>query len=149
MSDAPNFDVHEIGDATVIRFRTRVLDELTAQAMADELIRRVNQSTPKKLLLNFQRVEYLSSPALGKLINLHKHITSKGGRFSFCNVPPHIFETFGLTKLDKFWRIEPCPPYPDEDDSDGNLGGVPARLKPPKPSGGGTVSLPPPRSAEE
>jgi anti-sigma B factor antagonist len=133
------FDVHEARDVTVVRFRAKViLDELAVQAMAEQLFRLVDQSPRKKLLLNFEQVEYLSSAALGKLINLHKHLTSKGGRLSFCNVIPQIYEVFAITKLDKLFKTEP---YTDEDDPDADLSGVPARLKPPKPTGGASVSL--------
>ena len=148
MSDShdQDFDVREIGDVTVVGFRAkRILDELAAQAMAEQLFRLVDRSSGKKLLLDFEHVEYLSSTALGKLINLHKHVMNKAGRLSFCNVSPQIHELFVITKLDKFFPMDPSP---DNDDSDGDMSGVPARLKPPKPSGGGAVSLQPPGSGE-
>jgi len=151
MSNAPyqNFDVREIGDVTVVGFREkRILDESTIQGIAEELFYLVKKVRPKKMLLNFERIEYMSSAALGKLINLHKLITTQGGRLSLCNVIPQVSEVFAITRLDKIIGTEPYPDANDcdDDEADGDLGGVPARFKPPKPTGSGTVSLQPPTS---
>ena len=147
MSDAypEGLEVHNAGETTVVRFkRKRILDEETVRFIDEHLNSLVDQRDCKKLLLNLQDVEYLSSAALGELINLHKKMMSRSGQLSICNVIPHILEVFSITRLDKTFRIDSYPDgdVPGEDDPDENLGAVPAKLKPPKPSGGGKISLP-------
>ena len=60
----------------------------------------------RKLLLNFNNVEYLSSAALGKLITLNKKLQAAGGRLILCNIDPQIYEVFEITKLDRFFNIQ-------------------------------------------
>jgi anti-sigma B factor antagonist len=103
--------VEQVGDITVVYFLDkRILDEPTIQAIAEQLFSIVEQDAKRKLLLNFAGVEYMSSAALGKLINLHKKVTALKGQLAMCNVIPQIFEVFAITKLDKIFKI-----FPDAD----------------------------------
>ncbi|MBM3993544.1 MAG: STAS domain-containing protein [Planctomycetes bacterium] len=100
--------VEQAGDVTVVNFLDkRILDEPTIQAIAEQLFSLVDQDGQRKLLLNFTNVEYMSSAALGKLINLHKKLTALQGKLAMCNVIPQIFEVFAITKLDKIFKIFP------------------------------------------
>jgi anti-sigma B factor antagonist len=98
------------GDVAVVHFLDkRILDEPTIQAIAEQLFSLVDTDAHRKLLLNFTNVEYMSSAALGKLINLHKKLAGLKGKLAMCNVIPQIFEVFAITKLDKIFKI-----FPDE-----------------------------------
>ncbi len=103
--------IEQIGDVSEVQFLVkRILDESTIQAIAEQLFSLVDQDGQRKLLLNFTGVEYMSSAALGKLINLHKKLTGLKGTLAMCNLIPQIFEVFAITKLDKIFKI-----FPDED----------------------------------
>ncbi|MBI3823249.1 MAG: STAS domain-containing protein [Planctomycetes bacterium] len=103
--------VEQVGDISVVHFLDkRILDEPTIQAIAEQLFSLVDTDGKRKLLLNFTSVEYMSSAALGKLINLHKKLTGLQGKLTMCSVIPQIFEVFAITKLDKIFKI-----FPDED----------------------------------
>ena len=104
-------EVEDIGDVTVVNFRDRkILDEQNIQLIGEQLFGLVDEGKRHKILLNFSNVEYLSSAALGKLINLHKKLQGLQGRLAMCNVIPQIFEVFAITKLDKIFKI-----FPNED----------------------------------
>jgi anti-sigma B factor antagonist len=136
-----SLEIRGIGDVTVVGFRSSILSEVDIQLVQGVFCGLINKHSRKKILLNFENVEYLSSAALGEMIKLHKKVTTGGGRLSLCNVAPPICEVFELTRLNKVLAIEPDPggKGPDDDAS-----GVTAKLKPPKPSGGAAVSLKPP-----
>ena len=103
--------VEQVGDVAVVNFLDkRILDEPTIQVIADQLFSLVDDAKKHKMVLNFNNVEYMSSAALGKLINLHKKLTGVKGRMALCNVIPQIYEVFTITRLDKIFKI-----YPDED----------------------------------
>lgn len=103
--------IEQVGDVTVVHFLDkRILDEPTIQAIAEQLFSLVDQDGRRCLLLNFTNVEYMSSAALGKLINLHKKLTALQGKLAMCKVIPQIYEVFAITKLDKIFKI-----FPDED----------------------------------
>ena len=115
MSKPSRLKVEQIGDIAVVHFLDkRILDEPTIQAIAEQLFSLVDDSGKKQLILNFSNVEYLSSAALGKLINLHKKLTGVQGKLAMCNVIPQIFEVFTITRLDKIFKI-----FPTEDDAMG------------------------------
>jgi anti-sigma B factor antagonist len=111
MSKIQRLKVQQVASVTVVNFLDkRILDEPTIQAIAEQLFSLVDDSGKRELLLNFNNVEYLSSAALGKLINLHKKLQGLQGRLAMCNVIPQIFEVFAITKLDKIFKI-----FPDQD----------------------------------
>lgn len=108
---AQRLKVEQIADVAVVNFLDkRILDEPTIQAIAEQLFSLVDEQNQRKLCLNFNNVEYMSSAALGKLINLHKKLTGVKGKMAMCHVIPQIFEVFAITKLDKIFKI-----FPDED----------------------------------
>ena len=103
--------VEQVADVTVVYFLDkRILDEPTIQVIAEQLFRLVDQEDRRKLLLNFSDVEYLSSAALGKLINLHNKLQAQQGELVMCSVFAQILEVLAVTKFDKVFKI-----YPDQD----------------------------------
>src|ERR1700730_19025743 len=94
-------EVEDIGDVTVVKFvDRRILDEQNIQIMGEQLFGLVDEVGRRKLLLNFNNVEFLSSAALGKFITLHKKLQGAGGKLILCNIHQDIFEVFEITKLD-------------------------------------------------
>ena len=72
-SDATRLDVQTNDGVTVARFiDNRILDEAVIQVVGDQMYRLVDDHGLKKIVLDFQSVEHLSSAALGKLINMKK-----------------------------------------------------------------------------
>jgi anti-sigma B factor antagonist len=94
------------GDVTVVYFVERkILDELNIKEIGDELFDLIDNHGKRKLLINFENVEYLSSAALGKLITLNKKVHTEKGQLKLCRIHPTIFEVFRITKLDKLFEI--------------------------------------------
>ncbi len=136
--------IQDQGDVTVARFvGYRLLGDSDIQGLVDLLDEDRNR---RKILLDFGNIEYMNSSVLGMMIKCYKKLTPRGGRIAFCNVIPGIFEVFTITKLDKIFPVEKVLPIweepPDEDEE--GLAGVKCRLIPPKPSGKGSIALPPP-----
>ena len=100
-------EVSEMGDVTVVRFVDRkILDEASIQELGNELFQLVEQEQRGKLVLNFSKVDFLSSAALGKLITLNKKVKSRSGKLKLCNIRPEIYEVFAITKLNKLFDIK-------------------------------------------
>src|SRR3954468_6191931 len=97
-------EVGEEGDVTCVNFMHRkILDEQNIQKIGEDLFSLVDELGRRKILLNFGNVEYLSSAALGKFINLNKKVRNSGGKLVLCNIAPHIYEVFEITRLDKMF----------------------------------------------
>ncbi len=100
-------EVEDIGEITVVNFIDRkILDEQNIQKIGEDLFSLVDELGRRKILLNFGNVEYLSSAALGKFINLNKKVRGAGGKLVLCNIAQHIYEVFEITRLDKMFNIQ-------------------------------------------
>jgi anti-sigma B factor antagonist len=98
--------VEDIGDITVVNFvDKKILDDQNIQLIGDDLFRLVDELGRRKLLLNFENVEFMSSAALGKLIRLHQRLNQVGGKLILCGISKSIMEIFEITKLDKMLKI--------------------------------------------
>ena len=105
-SDATRLDVQTNDGVTVARFiDNRILDEAVIQVVGDQMYRLVDDQGLKKIVLDFQSVEHLSSAALGKLINMKKKGDASGGQLSMCNLRPDLLKIFKVTKLTKVFDI--------------------------------------------
>ena len=100
-------DLKDAGEVLVARFKqASILD----QAVIDEIAREFDQaqleaSGNRKLLLDFQAVEYMSSAMLGKLIQLHKRCKADKIKLKLCNISKNPLEVFNITRLDKLFEI--------------------------------------------
>ena len=107
MTQYQRIEVSENGDVTVVRFVDRkIIDEANIHQLGQELYSLVEQEKKRDVLLNFSAVEFLSSAALGKLINLEKKVKDRGGRLKLSNIRPEIFEVFAITKLNRIFDIK-------------------------------------------
>ena len=99
-------DVVQVGDVTVVRVLDRkLLHEANINEVGRELSRLVESDGAERLLLDFGRVDFLSSAALGQLIVLDKKLKTRGGRLRLCGIRPEIREVFLLTRLDRVFDI--------------------------------------------
>ena len=83
----------------------KILEELCITEIGEELADLVAAEPDIRLLLNFANVEYLSSAALGVLIQLNKQVAQVNGRLKLSDIKPQIFEVFKITRLDKLFEI--------------------------------------------
>jgi len=101
------------GDVTIVSFLDfSVLDREQIDKIGEELVGLVEDQGRKRILINFEGVDYLSSTVLGKLIALHKRVAASRGELKLCGIKPGIMEVFEITKLDKVFDI-----YEDEDEA--------------------------------
>ncbi len=98
-----------IDGVTVVSFvHSKIVTEENIQEVGDQLYSLVEEGH-KQLLLNFGNVQYLSSAALGKLINLKKKVGVVKGKLKLCCIHPDLLEVFRITRLDQVFEI-----YPEE-----------------------------------
>jgi anti-sigma B factor antagonist len=82
------------------------LDEETLYSVHDPLLALVDEPSQSDLLLDFANVDYLTSTALGTLVNLHKKLLARGRHMSVGNLSPQVHEVFAITRLDKFLSLQ-------------------------------------------
>lgn len=95
------------GDVTVVRLNdARIVEESVIRELGDELLKVVNVEKRNFLVVNFTKVEFLSSAALNKLILLERAAKAAGGKIRVCGLRKEIAQIFTLTRLDKLFEIK-------------------------------------------
>ncbi|MBI3836688.1 MAG: STAS domain-containing protein [Planctomycetia bacterium] len=100
-------DLTDAGEVLVANFKqASILD----QNIIDQIGREFEQAeleaaSNRKLLLNFQTVEYMSSAMLGKLVQLHKRCKADKTRLKLCSISKNPLEVFQITRLDRLFEI--------------------------------------------
>lgn len=103
------FNVSTIGGTTVVEFTTpSLMDPVQLEAMAEGLYRLVDEQDRRNIVLDFERVQYLSSQAIGMLLAMQKKLASlKDSRLILCGVGPRLMELLRITRLDRVLTIKP------------------------------------------
>src|SRR5207302_145421 len=77
----------------------RIVQEEDIQATFEQLQRLTDEKPGREYVLDFRKVQFLSSSVLGRLILLQKQVASTKGRLVLCSIAREIFEVFKITKL--------------------------------------------------
>jgi anti-sigma B factor antagonist len=101
------FTVAVLHDFKVVEFQTSSLmnaSELERLSTALNLV--ADEQANGHLLLDFTRVEYLSSQAIGMVVALHKKASSvAGGKLVLCGVGPQLMQLLKITRLDRLLKV--------------------------------------------
>jgi anti-sigma B factor antagonist len=98
--------LESIDGVTVVSFvESKIVSEENIQEVGDQLYSLVDNEGHRQILLNFANVQYLSSAALGKLINLKKKVGAVGGKLKLCCIHPELKVVFKITRLDQVFEI--------------------------------------------
>lgn len=98
-------DLHRIDGALIARFSEHHIDAANCDAVFSELIDAVTREHPQLLIVNFRRVSYLHSIAIGYVVRVRELVQSYGGELRLCNLEPQIIETFSIIRVDRLFNI--------------------------------------------
>lgn len=103
----PRFDVKKVADITIAVCRdTKLNDDLVIQEWGEQLLGLLNDTTCRKILVNFERVLFMSSSALRALITLNKKSKEASATLFLCSIDDNIMEAFKITRLDTVFTIK-------------------------------------------
>ncbi len=85
---------------------TKILDELQISAIGSALAEVIDDGA-RKLVIDFAKVDHLSSSALGMLITVRQRLSDVKGAMRLCNICTDIYQIFKITGLDKLFAIYP------------------------------------------
>lgn len=93
-------------DVTIATFNDMtIVEEQQIRDLEAELVSIVENNGEKRLLLNFESVQFMSSAFLGLLVKVHKRVIEAGGTLQLHNLDPKIYKIFEITKLTKVLDI--------------------------------------------
>jgi anti-sigma B factor antagonist len=104
-----HFTVQPIEKFTVVEFKTTsLMDPQILEDIGKELYRLVDEEDKRRLVLDFEKVQYLSSQAIGIVLTLNKKLTAlKNSKFVLCGVGPKLLELLKITRLDRILTVKP------------------------------------------
>ncbi len=106
MNGGSGIVIQNMWDVTVVNFEeARLLEAATIESISQELYRLVEKMDRKKLVLDFTKVQYLASAAVGMIMNVHKKSAAIKGLMIVVGLRKElmkVFEIMGLVKVLKF-----------------------------------------------
>ena len=104
-----HFTVQPIEKFTVVEFKTAsLMDPMILEEIGQELYRLVDEEDRRRLILDFEKVQYLSSQAIGIVLTLNKKLSAlKNSKFVLCGVGPKLLELLKITRLDRILTVKP------------------------------------------
>ena len=107
------FTVRQSGKHTVVEFQTQsLMNPQELERIGAQLFGLVDQDKKGHVVLDFGKVKYLSSQAIGIILTLNKKLTggSAGGEnLILCGVGPQLMQLLKITRLDRILTIKSTP----------------------------------------
>ena len=101
-----NIMVQRIADVTFVDIQeARLLDSRDLDALAEQLYRLVDKMDRKKLVVDFSRVQFLASAAIGVVTTLHKKSVAIKGTLVLCGLRKELMKVFEIMNLTKLLRF--------------------------------------------
>ena len=106
---SPHFTVQNVEKFTVIEFKTAsLMDQIILEDIGKELYRLVDEEDRRRIVMDFERVEYISSQMIGVILTMQKKLAGlKNSRFVLCAVGPKLMELLKITRLDRILTLKP------------------------------------------
>lgn len=103
------FNVQKIGETTVVEFTSAsLMDPMELEQIAQQLYRLVEEEDRRRIVLDFERVQYLSSQAIGVLLALQRKLSALGkSSLVLCGVGARLMELLRITRLDRVLTVKP------------------------------------------
>ncbi len=103
------FNVQKIEKATVVEFTTAsLMDPVQLEGAGQALYQLVDEQDQRIVILDFERVQFLSSQAIGILLTLNKKLGAlPGSKLILCGVGARLQELLRITRLDRVLTVKP------------------------------------------
>ncbi len=93
---------------TVVSFNEASIYSVSDIDQVNEELRRfVTRDKPKKMIVDFSGVKFISSQMLGLLVDLWRKMTEYGGVVLISGIVPQLNRVFKITNLDKIFDFYP------------------------------------------
>ncbi|MBN1795350.1 MAG: STAS domain-containing protein [Sedimentisphaerales bacterium] len=83
----------------------KILEDKDIRELEQQMQSVIEQSSIKKIVLDFSRVKFMSSAVLGLLIKISRRVYEQDGNLALCGISPKIYEIFKITRLTKIFDI--------------------------------------------
>jgi anti-anti-sigma factor len=103
---ASRISVIEFDEGVVIRFEKSQLTEYgEIQVLKSEILPIIERAGKKRVVLDFGKLQLLSTPFLSLLIKIREKTKRWSGRVELCNLNRHIAEVLRITDLETIFEF--------------------------------------------
>jgi anti-sigma B factor antagonist len=103
------FNLQQIGETSIVEFTSpSLMDPIELEQIAQQLYQLIDAQDRRRIILDFERVQYLSSQAIGILLAMQKKLASlKKSSLVLCGVGARLMELLRITRLDRVLTVKP------------------------------------------
>ncbi len=94
----------KVGDKLVVFLEGR-LDVSVANEVEEELARMIDNENQRHIVLNMDKVEYMSSSGFRACIATLRKLNSREGTLKLCNIRPSVKRIFDVIELTSLFEI--------------------------------------------
>ena len=104
-----SFIHHQQEPYTVVQFTSpSMMDPAELERVAQDLYHLIEAEDRRKIIMDFEKVQYMSSQALGIIMAMRKKMGAlKNTKLILCSVCPPLQQLLKITGLDKLLIIKP------------------------------------------
>lgn len=104
--DSSFFDGRREGNIAVLTLtKTQLTDEENLEQLDHDLMLVIESLSCRQIVIDMQKVAYLTSSALGKLIALHRRLGRMGGRLVLCAVAGTVEDILRTSHLYSYFSV--------------------------------------------
>ncbi|MBN2446503.1 MAG: STAS domain-containing protein [Phycisphaerae bacterium] len=98
--------IQQVGDVTSVDFQEHgLLDAAPIARVRDALFRLVDDMDRRNLILDFSKVRFMSSTAIGVLMTLRKKVDERKGKLVICGLRAELMQIFKIMKIQKLFMF--------------------------------------------
>src|SRR5205823_15095372 len=103
------FNVQQVDENTSDELTSPLLiDPIELEQIAQQLYKLIDEQDKRRIILDFEKVQYHSSQAIGILLAMQKKLSAlKKSNLVLCGVGARLMELLRITRLDKVLTIKP------------------------------------------
>ena len=108
MENKIDVEITNEGTVAIVAFETASISDPEAIAVVSQQIKRfVEESFPKSVVFDFERVKFFSSQVLGLLLDIRAKVQAYSGEVVVSAIEPQLHRIFRITNLDKIFKFFP------------------------------------------
>lgn len=103
-----SFRVQAVDGTLIVVFTdAQILDATVIEQMHREMMTTLDEAQETRVVLDFSRVRFMSSAAMGMLVRVHKKCKQLKKALKLCGLAPQIQQVFRMTNLDRIFDLAP------------------------------------------
>ena len=108
MAEEISLEITEDASTAIVAYKSPSMSDVDEIANASNKIKKfIDNNQPKRLLFDFEGVQFFSSQVLGLLLDIRARLEKYNGKVIISAINPQLHRVFKITNLDKVFEFFP------------------------------------------